>query len=178
MYLTFLECRQLFVCVYAADFCAFCISVYKRIYKNGPRSTPSSKLPAVMKSLSHALSVAILGALALLTLSLPSVHSKATNITIDDYFGDEVTGIVPKYQPPPPEGWNFGQNCTKCAVHLDSNSPQIHKGTWRDVTRGSADGSEPATNMTLSFIGMCGLSRNYTRINIVWIKGLHIISMV
>ena len=50
------------------------------------------------------------------------------NRTIDDYFGDSVTGRQVEYS----GYWNVGQTCFGCAIHPDAD--EAHAGTWHDVT--------------------------------------------
>jgi hypothetical protein len=53
----------------------------------------------------------------------------ASNRTIDDEFGDVVTGIQPVYQPA--SAWNFGPDCTKCNIGTKNlNLGSIVNKTW------------------------------------------------
>ena len=56
------------------------------------------------------------------------VLAETVNRTIDDYFGDSVTGRKVDYS----GYWNVGQTCFGCAIHPDAN--QAYAGTWHDVT--------------------------------------------
>ncbi|KAI0714764.1 hypothetical protein C8Q76DRAFT_692784 [Earliella scabrosa] len=60
------------------------------------------------------------------------VSTALVNYTIDDEYGDSVTGLAPSYLPP--NGWSQGSQCGKCiitpAVHLD----QPFASTWHDAT--------------------------------------------
>jgi hypothetical protein len=53
----------------------------------------------------------------------------ASNRTIDDEFGDVVTGFQPVYQPA--SAWNFGPDCSACNLGPGSfNESNILNGTW------------------------------------------------
>lgn len=56
------------------------------------------------------------------------------NRTIDDKYGDSVTGRVPEYLP---SSWQSGDTCSGCHVQLDHS--QCHNGTWRDKTFNTGD---------------------------------------
>ena len=65
----------------------------------------------------------------LIFLCLPAlVLAGPVNRTIDDYFGDSVTGRQVEYS----GYWNVGQTCFGCAIHPDAD--EAHAGTWHDVT--------------------------------------------
>ena len=68
------------------------------------------------------------------------------NRTIDDQFGDPITGTYPTYSPA--DGWQPGAGCSVCAVR-----PDVFKafdGTWRDTTYHPGDA--PRT-VTVTFSG-------------------------
>jgi len=52
------------------------------------------------------------------------------NRTIDDYFGDPITGIFPVYSPS--SSWQQGNGCAGCTVR--PNSSMAFDGTWHDTT--------------------------------------------
>jgi len=52
------------------------------------------------------------------------------NRTIDDYFGDPITGIFPIYSPA--NLWQQGNGCARCLVRPDVSIP--FDGTWHDST--------------------------------------------
>lgn len=52
------------------------------------------------------------------------------NQTIDDYFGDPITGTFPIYSPA--NLWQQGNGCTGCLVQPDVSIP--FDGTWHDST--------------------------------------------
>jgi hypothetical protein len=49
------------------------------------------------------------------------VQASATNITIDDYYGDSLTGVVPTYSPT--NRWNVGNQCPGCWARPDYKQP-------------------------------------------------------
>jgi hypothetical protein len=70
-------------------------------------------------------------ALVFVTLAAFSGVLAASNRTIDDQYGDIVTGIQPVYQPA--SAWNFGPDCSTCNVgpsHESINMSSIMNGTW------------------------------------------------
>ncbi|OCH86687.1 hypothetical protein OBBRIDRAFT_211430 [Obba rivulosa] len=74
------------------------------------------------------------------------------NITIDDTFGDAVTGQ--KFAYSPSDLWNTGQNCTVCEARLDPS--KVHNGTWHDSTffpLGVVPNSNIPMNASVSFVG-------------------------
>ena len=52
------------------------------------------------------------------------------NVTVDDQYGDPLTGQTPSYEPG--GVWRQGSSCTGCSIKLDPN--QTCDGTWHDVT--------------------------------------------
>ncbi|KAJ7325564.1 hypothetical protein DFH08DRAFT_711185 [Mycena albidolilacea] len=56
--------------------------------------------------------------------------SRVSNRTIDDFNGDEVTGVVPVYIPA--NRWNVKSNCTAC--HVQPQQDQAIDNTWHDTT--------------------------------------------
>ena len=74
-----------------------------------------------------------------------TVFAGSTNRTIDDQWGDSVTGVLPAYS----TNWNFGPDCNNCAV-----APSVSKafgGTWHDTT--SSNPNTTGHYVTLSFTG-------------------------
>jgi hypothetical protein len=81
----------------------------------------------------------------LIVTPILSVHAGAVNRTIDDYKGDEVTGLIPIYKP---DGiWSYGPDCNKCMVKPEAG--KVYGGSWHD---GSARGND-VSNITLKFTG-------------------------
>ena len=74
------------------------------------------------------------------------VLAEPVNRTIDDYFGDSVTGRQVEYS----GYWNVGQTCVVCAIHPDAN--EAYAGTWHDVTSNYPNTSI-ADYMTVQFNG-------------------------
>lgn len=56
------------------------------------------------------------------------VHGIPQNVTVDDFYGDPMTGEQFTYI----GEWHVGQNCTVCFAHPDRN--QMYNGTWHDST--------------------------------------------
>ncbi|KAJ7885366.1 hypothetical protein B0H13DRAFT_1628309, partial [Mycena leptocephala] len=70
------------------------------------------------------------------------------NRTIDDQFGDSVSGVLPSYSPFPV--WNVGASCnTSCAVHPDPTLAFNH--TWHDNSQFPAG---PPVSLSLDFVGI------------------------
>ncbi|KAJ7749562.1 hypothetical protein DFH07DRAFT_555138 [Mycena maculata] len=68
------------------------------------------------------------------------------NRTIDDEFGDSVSGALPTYRPD--YYWNVGTSCTICEVHPDPTLAFNH--TWHDTSQ--LPGHAPVS-VTLDFVG-------------------------
>ncbi|KAJ7891331.1 hypothetical protein B0H14DRAFT_1072905 [Mycena olivaceomarginata] len=82
----------------------------------------------------------------LIDASLPPVIS---NRTIDDQFGDSVSGALPSYSPVSFQVWNVGASCgDKCAVHPDPALAFNH--TWHDNSQ--FPGKAPVS-VSLQFTG-------------------------
>ncbi|KAI0659553.1 hypothetical protein C8Q70DRAFT_1053906 [Cubamyces menziesii] len=62
------------------------------------------------------------------------------NRTIDDQYGDSVTGALPLFFPTTGV-WNIGQTCTGCAIHAGNPIDPAHvfDGTWHDTSGGGPD---------------------------------------
>ncbi|KZT06160.1 uncharacterized protein LAESUDRAFT_759685 [Laetiporus sulphureus 93-53] len=67
-----------------------------------------------------------------------------TNFTIDDEYGDSVSGLQPIYQP----SWNYGPQCPGCAIQPEKD--KTFDQTWHDTT--IHPGDQPH-NVTLMFNG-------------------------
>jgi hypothetical protein len=87
----------------------------------------------------------------LLLALLRGVFPTISNVTVDDEYGDEVTGAKPSYSPS--EGWSQGANCTGCLAKPDPS--QAFSGTWHDGTATPGDPEGRVVNYT--FNGACGL---------------------
>ncbi|KZT06163.1 uncharacterized protein LAESUDRAFT_726375 [Laetiporus sulphureus 93-53] len=72
------------------------------------------------------------------------VSPTPTNFTIDDEYGDSVSGLQPIYQP----SWNYGPQCPGCAIHPEKD--ETFDQTWHDTTIHPED---PSYNVTLMFNG-------------------------
>ncbi|KAI5117134.1 hypothetical protein M0805_008253 [Coniferiporia weirii] len=67
------------------------------------------------------------------------------NRTVDDQFGDSVTGVPPTYEGPSMDGWTQGSTCGTCKAQPD---PYLaFQGTWHDSTWGPGDRSENMVNV-------------------------------
>ncbi|KAH9928346.1 uncharacterized protein B0H18DRAFT_255259 [Fomitopsis serialis] len=74
------------------------------------------------------------------------VSAGQTNRTIDDFYGDFVTGVQVAYT----GAWNTGQNCSSCALRPNAND--TYAGTWHDTTSNFPNASIP-DYLTLRFNG-------------------------
>jgi hypothetical protein len=70
------------------------------------------------------------------------------NRTIDDQFGDPITGRTPTYSPE--DKWMQGATCKVCWARPDKHS--AFNGTWHESTYYSTVGGVPHT-ITISFNG-------------------------
>lgn len=87
----------------------------------------------------------IVGLCALLaTLYIPTAFSAPSNITIDDLYGDPVTGAQFNYT----GSWNEGQLCGRCFARPDP--AKMYEETWHDTTRGNG----PVMSASVIFPGM------------------------
>ncbi|KAJ6546794.1 hypothetical protein B0H19DRAFT_242101 [Mycena capillaripes] len=75
---------------------------------------------------------------------MPQVLS---NRTIDDQFGDSVTGALPSYSPL--STWNQGANCGGCTLHPDPAPAFNH--TWHDNSQPPGDAQ--AVSVSFDFTG-------------------------
>ncbi|KAM5534419.1 hypothetical protein V8D89_011886 [Ganoderma adspersum] len=86
-----------------------------------------------------------------LSLLAALVNSEPSNVTIDDEFGDEMTGLMPIYFPA--EDWELGFACISCPINFFEtplDMSQIYLSTWHEATH-EAGGGE--TTITVSFTG-------------------------
>ena len=90
-------------------------------------------------------SLQILVALSSSLLLSSPVACTLTNRTIDDYWGDSVTGVLPVYS----VNWHYGPTCTVCGVR-PIFSEAFHN-TWHDTT--SSNPNTTGHYVTLSFTG-------------------------
>ena len=65
-----------------------------------------------------------------LLLLVRSVIAALVNVTIDDQYGDPLTGFLPSYLPT--DEWKQGANCSACSVRPDPAKAKM--GTWHDAT--------------------------------------------
>ncbi|KAI5115993.1 hypothetical protein M0805_009065 [Coniferiporia weirii] len=71
------------------------------------------------------------------------------NRTIDDQFGDSVTGVLPTYGGYGGSNWAQGATCQKCRAQPDPSS--VFQGSWHDTTWSPGDSGEKV--MTVNFNG-------------------------
>lgn len=83
--------------------------------------------------------------LAFVFLYFPLVLSVLVNVTIDDTFGDPLTGNHIDYSPL--TSWNIGANCDGCTTAPDPS--QVYNHTWHDGTFNRNAGSNPSPNAVL-----------------------------
>lgn len=76
--------------------------------------------------------------------SVSCVHSIPQNVTVDDFYGDPVTGMQFNYVGP----WNVGQTCSGCGVQPDRS--QMYNGTWHDSTTDPGGPAIYAASITFS----------------------------
>ncbi|KAJ7494419.1 hypothetical protein B0H11DRAFT_935677 [Mycena galericulata] len=69
------------------------------------------------------------------------------NRTIDDQFGDSVSGVLPTYRPS--AYWKPGTSCADCEVHADPAMAFDH--TWRDSSQLPGQGGP--VSLSLDFVG-------------------------
>ncbi|KAI0760712.1 hypothetical protein C8Q74DRAFT_1372525 [Fomes fomentarius] len=70
----------------------------------------------------------------------------SVNRTIDDRYGDSVTGQLPQFMP---NSWSKGEQCPGC--HAQPDPKECHNGTWSDTTH--HDGQDDGRNITMQFTG-------------------------
>ncbi|KAH9930967.1 uncharacterized protein B0H18DRAFT_872741 [Fomitopsis serialis] len=90
----------------------------------------------------------------LLSIVLQCILSVCGGIrTIDDTYGDSVTGATPVYSNE--DCWNEGPGCSACT--FQPNTSEAHNGTWHDTTSNvcnNQDVSSPSTHsVNFSFTG-------------------------
>ena len=86
---------------------------------------------------------------AVLLLSSSWIASaKLVNRTIDDHYGDAVTGFLPVYE----GGWNYGPNCSACLARPEP--ADTFMASWHDS---SASPWNDIVSVTLNFTGTCQL---------------------
>jgi hypothetical protein len=88
-------------------------------------------------------------------LSLASAMSG--QVLIDDTNGDEITGLLPTYEPP--NGW-ASSPCKGCGIQ--PNSSLAGSGTWHDTTANSPD---VPRSVTLQFNGKCFVHPTFSHLN-------------
>ncbi|KAH9912312.1 uncharacterized protein BXZ73DRAFT_107513 [Epithele typhae] len=88
--------------------------------------------------------------LVVLVAVLGDCQAREVNRTIDDYYGDSVTGVVPIYKPT--AEWADGNTCDACYVNSSNvDISKVFKGTWHDSTWYPVNTGE--RSITLTFNG-------------------------
>ena len=96
----------------------------------------------------------------LLPLLLFSCYVHGEMRTIDDTYGDSVTGALPTYSDT--DCWNQGP-CSTCFLKPDAS--KAHDGTWHDTSSNTCSGMDAESAMqadhtvSFSFVGEFGYSR-------------------
>ncbi len=88
----------------------------------------------------------LLRCILLFALFLDWGQALSVNRTIDNRYGDSVTGQLPLYMPGP---WSEGDQCPGC--HAQPDPKQCYNGTWSDTTH--HDGLDDGQNVTVQFTG-------------------------
>ena len=80
-------------------------------------------------------------------------RASAVNITIDDEYGDALTGVVPTYLPLGPSiNWNQGSTCVGCRAKANPSDAQ--NGTWHDTTyHPDSNATDPQRSIQIAFNG-------------------------
>ncbi|EIW63876.1 uncharacterized protein TRAVEDRAFT_108468, partial [Trametes versicolor FP-101664 SS1] len=96
-------------------------------------------------------------------LFLPVLASTATlvNHTVDDQYGDSVSGVLPAYTPR--HQWAYGPQCSGCSIYPDTHThtgpsaagaavdmTQAFRGSWHDTT--DTHTGAPST-VSITFVG-------------------------
>ncbi|TFY53522.1 hypothetical protein EVJ58_g9404 [Rhodofomes roseus] len=94
-------------------------------------------------------------------MSVAQAPGTLTNRTIDDYYGDSVTGLQPQYRSG--SAWNYGPQCPGCFIQPAAD--ETFDQSWHDVT---ASPNDPGpSNVTLTFTGTAvwvyGVVPNYVQ---------------
>jgi len=100
--------------------------------------------PALMPSFFVAFILQVISSIFVWDLAF--VCARSVNITIDDTYGDPVTGAQFTYA----GGWNVGPTCTSCTARPDPS--QVYNGTWHDGTFFPSEENAPLS-ATVSFTG-------------------------
>ena len=96
------------------------------------------------------------------------------NRTIDDTYGDPITGRQVEYS----SNWHAGQNCSVCT--LSPSQAQAVEGTWHDTTSNNPNSTTPHT-ATIRFNGLsyltsahasCEMFMHYLLGTAIWVYGI------
>lgn len=81
-----------------------------------------------------------------LSCAVPPAYSKLVNVTVDDQYGDSLSGTIPTYTPA--SKWATGPQCTACSAQPDPF--WTFNYTWHDST--NQVGDRPSV-ITYNFTG-------------------------
>ncbi|KAI0754139.1 hypothetical protein C8Q80DRAFT_1067193, partial [Daedaleopsis nitida] len=95
------------------------------------------------------------------------------NRTIDNFYGDSDTGLVPEYLPGP---WSEGDTCPGCRAQPDPS--KAFRGTWSDTTHHGGDPETEARIIKISFTGTAVYAYNIIANYIEWIDTLTNLSFI
>lgn len=129
--------------------CALSSSQLRRHLPAGPRLCTSAMHPRWLWTVRGASGGPCITLLPSLLFFLVAT-AKPTNRTIDDQWGDSVTGALPVYS----ANWNYGPDCTVCQV-VPSQS-MAFENTWHDTT--STIPNTSGHSVTLGFTGRVSYS--------------------
>ncbi|KAI0758221.1 hypothetical protein C8Q74DRAFT_1441786 [Fomes fomentarius] len=89
--------------------------------------------------------------IALLLSTTRLAYSGAVNRTIDDEFGDSVTGDRPVYRPA--DQWHEHAQCPQCGVTMAADASKAFQQTWHDTSY-EPNGLDPdGVSIEMSFTG-------------------------
>ena len=83
--------------------------------------------------------------------------------TIDDTYGDSLTGAKPDYSSGGNDCWFQGPGCTECVLQPDPS--KAYNGTWHDTTstrcgNDASDQSNAGHSVSFNFTGMLTLKEH------------------
>ena len=119
-----------------------------RIHPCPAHTSPPSNthLSVLVGAMSHTHTSLTYPTLALAFFFLTVVSAEIR--TIDDTYGDSVTGVLPAYSDT--NCWNPNP-CSICT--LQPNASRTYNGTWHDTTRSLSGEFSVAKSIEISFIG-------------------------
>ncbi|KAH9930966.1 uncharacterized protein B0H18DRAFT_120087 [Fomitopsis serialis] len=118
--------------------------------RDTPPRTPCSFLLSALKSMPPRFCIH-----HLFLILLHSVFVFAETRTIDDTFGDSVTGEIPNYSSS--DCWSQGPDCSGCFLQPDAS--KAYNGTWHDTSSNTCSGNDAndpfkaGHGVTFTFVG-------------------------